>query len=148
MTMGRPIGYRKQFCPKGHDTFVVGREGGGCRVCRRERTKLQEQKNPEKKNKRSRENQWKNRNIVNVDGSPFTIVDYDRLYQIQQGRCVICKKHSTEFTRHFHVDHNHKTGEIRGLLCYHCNSAVGYYENKELNRKIEQFLKKEDNTDE
>lgn len=57
-----------------------------------------------------------------------------------RGHDTFCKKHSSEFTKQLHVDHCHKTGKIRGLLCYHCNVAVGFYENTELNSKIKAFL--------
>ena len=63
MKTGRKVGYRKQFCPKGHDTFVVGREGGGCRACRRNKTAIWYKNNRQKKNDSSREIQWKKRGI-------------------------------------------------------------------------------------
>lgn len=42
----------------------------------------------------------------------------------QQNRCRICQ---LEFTKTPHVDHDHKTGRVRGLLCVHCNSGLGYF---------------------
>lgn len=51
--------------------------------------------------------------------------DYDNLYQDQEGCCAICGKHQSGFKRRFGVDHCHKTGRIRGLLCHHCNTALG-----------------------
>ena len=50
---------------------------------------------------------------------------YKRLLLEQKGRCAVCSKHQIESERRFHVDHNHKTGEIRALLCNRCNSIVG-----------------------
>ncbi len=35
--------------------------------------------------------------------------------------CAICKRPRTEFKNNLSVDHNHKTGKIRGLLCFYCN---------------------------
>lgn len=46
--------------------------------------------------------------------------DYKRLYEAQGGRCAICKR-ATGAARRLAVDHNHKTGEVRGLLCKPCN---------------------------
>ena len=77
-------------------------------------------------------------------GTQFTTIDYDRLYQIQQGKCAICKKHSTEFKRNLAVDHDHKTGKIRGLLCYRCNAILGHYENKDFINSIKNYLEKQE----
>jgi len=44
----------------------------------------------------------------------------------QNDSCVICNKY---FLQTPCVDHNHKTGKIRGLLCHRCNRALGSFEN-------------------
>lgn len=54
-------------------------------------------------------------------------IEYDRLYQIQQGRCGLCHIHQTELLKRFAVDHDHKTGLIRGLLCFDCNTGLGKF---------------------
>lgn len=48
--------------------------------------------------------------------------DYERMYAKQKGCCAICKTHRPKL----YVDHNHETGEVRKLLCQHCNSLLGY----------------------
>jgi hypothetical protein len=52
--------------------------------------------------------------------------EYDDLLAGQHGRCAICQRPATSFRRALHVDHDHGTGEIRGLLCCSCNRALGY----------------------
>jgi len=49
------------------------------------------------------------------------------LMDIQRGCCAICQDSlvSPESKRSFMIDHNHDTGEVRGLLCLSCNSAIG-----------------------
>jgi recombination endonuclease VII len=49
--------------------------------------------------------------------------DYDRLYAIQGGKCYICQR-ATGASKRLAVDHNHVTGEVRGLLCKSCNKDV------------------------
>lgn len=48
---------------------------------------------------------------------------YDRLYILQGGVCYICER-ANGATKRLAVDHNHDTGEVRGLLCGPCNQGV------------------------
>ena len=48
---------------------------------------------------------------------------YDQLFEKQNGDCGICHE-STNLV----VDHDHNTGEVRGLLCSNCNSTLGKWE--------------------
>ena len=56
----------------------------------------------------------------------LTTEKYNELFEEQKGCCAICGKHQNEFNKSLHVDHNHTTGEVRGLLCKKCNSLLGY----------------------
>ena len=58
----------------------------------------------------------------------MSLYDYNRLLKEQDGKCAICKTENAHTTRanHFHVDHCHETGRIRGLLCHHCNHLLGH----------------------
>lgn len=47
--------------------------------------------------------------------------DVDRLLSTQGGICAICRNAHAE-----HVDHDHSTGKLRGLLCFNCNALLGY----------------------
>lgn len=111
----------KQFCLRGHDTHICGRIRRSCRACLREWRKL----NPGKARAKGRNDRYTRLGIVNADGSRFTVVDYDRAYQVQQGRCAGCHKHQSELTGSLHADHSHKTGQFRVLLCGPCNQALG-----------------------
>jgi len=51
--------------------------------------------------------------------------DFNKMFAEQRGRCAICERHQTEFARGLVVDHDHKTGAIRKLLCPNCNAAIG-----------------------
>lgn len=50
--------------------------------------------------------------------------EYARRYLEQGGRCAICQV-ATGATKRLAVDHNHKTGVVRGLLCGPCNQFIG-----------------------
>lgn len=52
----------------------------------------------------------------------ITVAQYELLLELQGGVCAICKKPPK--TRRLEVDHDHKSGLIRGLLCWFCNKKV------------------------
>jgi hypothetical protein len=49
---------------------------------------------------------------------------YNNLLKHQKGHCALCPRVVEKSGKRLSVDHNHKTGEIRGLLCYRCNKFV------------------------
>jgi hypothetical protein len=51
---------------------------------------------------------------------------YARLHAAQGGRCSICRL-ATGASKRLAVDHDHVTGEVRGLLCGPCNTMLGRY---------------------
>jgi Recombination endonuclease VII len=75
-------------------------------------------------NRRNR--QWRDAGILNADGSQFKHIDYDRAYQVQQGKCLGCGRHQTELKSKLQADHDHKTGIFRFLLCGNCNPILGH----------------------
>ena len=54
----------------------------------------------------------------------LTLEEYEAMLDEQIGVCAICK---TSGEGNLAVDHDHKTGKIRGLLCKKCNSALGFF---------------------
>lgn len=56
----------------------------------------------------------------------LTIAEYEALVQRQDRRCAICRQVPGGRGR-FHIDHDHHTGVIRGLLCCHCNAGLGQF---------------------
>lgn len=51
--------------------------------------------------------------------------EYGKIYLHQEGVCAICRR-ATGKTRNLSVDHDHKTGKARGLLCRPCNDLLGH----------------------
>lgn len=56
----------------------------------------------------------------------ITKEEYFKLLERQSGVCAICGREDHEHYDNFAIDHDHETGEIRGLLCRSCNLLVGY----------------------
>ena len=74
----------------------------------------------------------------------LTLEDYELLLDQQNGRCAICGSDSPGTFVSFVVDHNHATGVVRGLLCSHCNSGLGYFrDNSEFMRAAIAYLAKD-----
>lgn len=71
----------------------------------------------------------------------ITLADYEAMSEAQGGVCAICKKPPQKHRRHLDVDHDHKTGRVRGLLCSPCNRAIGYFrDDPELMRAAAAYL--------
>lgn len=51
--------------------------------------------------------------------------EYGKIYLVQGGKCAICRR-ATGATRKLSVDHDHKDGLVRGLLCRPCNDLLGH----------------------
>jgi hypothetical protein len=64
----------------------------------------------------------------------LTLEQWGKMFTDQGGACKICGR----IDRKLCVDHSHKTGEIRGLLCKGCNLKLGWFETKQ--DKIYQYL--------
>jgi len=50
--------------------------------------------------------------------------DYERMYVAQNGRCALCRRERPILA----IDHDHKTGRVRDLLCTRCNTGIGWIE--------------------
>jgi len=60
----------------------------------------------------------------------LTPEDYDRILKEQNGGCAICHN-LCKSGRRLSVDHCHRTGRLRGLLCGNCNRGLGYFNDSE-----------------
>ncbi len=69
--------------------------------------------------------------------------DFLNLFALQKGRCAICQKPQWSLNVKLNVDHCHRTGVVRGLLCNNCNRGIGHLmDSAELLEKAIQYLKK------
>jgi len=62
----------------------------------------------------------------------LTVSEYEEILKTQNGLCAICKKKQNA-EKSLAVDHNHKTGNVRGLLCSNCNTALGLFKDSIVN---------------
>ena len=107
---------------------------GVCKSCRNEQTKRRYEENPEL-------SRWRIvRHRYGIEKS-----DYLELLETQNGVCAICGSEGTvrkgKGERYpLHIDHDHETGEIRGLLCYRCNNGIGLLSEPDALRAAADYL--------
>lgn len=71
----------------------------------------------------------------------ISIFDYYEIEQEQNYKCACC---GDELTNDAHIDHNHETGFIRGILCRKCNLGIGFFgDNPELLINVAHYLQGE-----
>ena len=67
--------------------------------------------------------------------------EFVNMLKSQSGRCAICRKELIGYNEPV-VDHDHKTGKVRGLLCLTCNNAAGLlFDNYQLALEMADYLK-------
>lgn len=99
----------------------------------RQHAKTWSQDNPEKK---------ANQRLKAAFG--ITLDQFNKMLAQQNGGCAICGTTILTKTKSRHyVDHNHKTGKVRGILCHHCNFGIGHFQdNPNLLTKAADYLKR------
>ena len=119
-----------------------------CRECGKKQSKEYRQRPEVRKRRRAHfrrpEQLAYRRSYALVRRFGITLEEYGALLESQQGRCAICgtDKPNGRWNT-FHVDHCHKTGAIRGLLCHGCNAALGQFgDNEEGIRSVLKYFKR------
>lgn len=98
----------------------------GYRERNREKMNEQARVSHEKSRRRRTSEQRHNEHLKATYG--ITRDTYVQMLEKQGGKCMICGSDTSRWKRRFHVDHCHKTGRIRGLLCNRCNPMLGWFE--------------------
>jgi len=60
----------------------------------------------------------------------ITLEEYEQKLKEQNNCCAIFKRHESKFKKKLHIDHDHKTGKVRDLLCAGCNVDVSVVEDR------------------
>ena len=108
-----------------------GRTRAICKSCRSQLQKARYKENPDV-----------HREYLYKQKYGLTLKQYDQMVDAQNGVCLICGTDSPMgHHKRFVVDHNHTTGEVRGLLCCKCNSGLGCFsDNPQSLLKAAQYL--------
>lgn len=96
-------------------------------------------KNSEARNSAAKKYYYKHRDEIlkklrargrerSIKNKGYAVAAYNKLFDDQGGRCAICGIHSSEAYNGLHIDHDHKTQELRGLLCHKCNTGLGLFQ--------------------
>ena len=97
-------------------------------------------KNRKYKNKRARlwnkNNPDKAKNIKLKNRYGITLIQFNRMLKIQNNKCLICLA-----SRKLVVDHDHKTGKVRGLVCVRCNVRLYVFDNNKLFKRFIKYIK-------
>lgn len=99
-----------------HERTKDGRQGH-CKACHYAKTV--------KWRKQNKEQHTYNMRCRTLAKYGLTVEEYDAILAQQDCKCAICGMSDEEHGKSLVVDHNHVTGEVRGLLCRNCNVGIG-----------------------
>jgi Autographiviridae endonuclease VII len=122
--------YREKACRDGHRP--------DCKACNLARRKARYREDPQERVYRAAR-----RDKTRADHLrrtfDLTVGEYEAMLEEQRGGCATCGRLPKRIS--LHVDHDHKTHEVRGLLCMQCNNGLGLLqESPELLRDAADYL--------
>lgn len=94
--------------------------GGACRPCSLK--KAREWHEQKKSGPGSDEYQRNKTTQARLTRFGITQAEFDRLLTDQDHKCAICRAPDPT-----HIDHDHDTGHVRGILCFNCNTGLGSF---------------------
>lgn len=116
-----------------------------CKSCKKEATYKWRNENRSHYNKVAR--QWRKKNPLNCRGFNLkkkfgiTYQEYENILKSQNNGCKICGS-THQYKKALAVDHCHKTGKIRAILCDNCNKGLGNFQDSPaLLEKAIEYLK-------
>lgn len=119
-------------CKKcGADSWYVRANGHrNCAPCKQKTQKTWDEKNRDKRLAYVYKYQEKHNDYSKVTRSQhlkrkynITLEEYDVMFEQQGKVCALCNQ--VNQSKYWHLDHDHLTGKVRGILCHHCNLILG-----------------------
>lgn len=97
-----------------------------CQSCQRRKQKEYRKNTPEKQKeyKKRHHSSEKSRDYSLRYRYGMTSSQFDIMFESQGRICALCNSDKSD-SKNFVVDHCHKTGKVRGILCSYCNRALG-----------------------
>jgi Recombination endonuclease VII len=119
------------------DQFSEGSLTGHMRVCRTCREQGKQTRGTANARIKGAKN---SRDYHFRDRYGITAVEVDAMIEAQGGLCALCKERPAE-----QVDHDHKTGKVRAILCLLCNAGIGAFkDDPEIIRNAIKYLERND----
>ena len=112
-----------------------------CKKCKNETAVQWRKDNRERYNSQMREYHAKHYYKLRLQRYKLTPEEHNKMLIEQNHCCKICGQ-KQKGKRPLVVDHHHKTGMVRGLLCYTCNRAIAVFDNPILLEKAQAYLLK------
>lgn len=99
-----------------------------CKDCIKKESKQRYLDNPEYQKNYKKTDKYKNSKRKHDLKHKYDITPrgYNDILESQNNKCAICGTKDSGGKGCFHIDHSHNSGKIRGLLCYKCNTILGY----------------------
>lgn len=112
-----------------------------CAVCMRAIAKERHKKNARERKDRYSRDREKIRDRILMSKFGISLLEYRAMLELQGGVCAICG--GVDKNKSLAVDHDHRTGKVRGLLCGRCNPAIGFLTDcTELAKKLISYIEK------
>lgn len=109
-----------------------------CKACSKDKRRVyytEKLQNSEKEKERVKKVRLKRSYALSID-------EYEAMIIRQSGLCAVCGQLPSDRSV-LHIDHCHKSGKVRELLCTHCNSVLGHaHDNPEILRNAARYIEK------
>lgn len=109
-TRGHLMAKTRKYYPNG-DSY--------CSLCKNIRMKISRKKDPAKYKEYCKKSRTKRMYGISLN-------EARQIFTEQGSKCAVCEKMLME-NKGWHIDHCHETNKVRGVLCHHCNTAIGLF---------------------